>query len=70
MTDTSSIKNLIGTFSSEMTADNLAFFIVIEKPEGGYVVGGNMATDSIRKMLDKVDKRNAVSLQHENEMQR
>jgi hypothetical protein len=69
MTDTSSIKNLIGTFSSEMTADNLAFFIVIEKPEGGYVVGGNMTTDNLRRVLKKIDKRNAVSLQHENEMQ-
>lgn len=70
MSNTDSIKSLIGAFVSEMSADGLGCFVVVEKPEGGYAVGGNLTTDSIRKVLKKVDKRNAVSLQHEDEMQR
>lgn len=39
MKNTGSIKNLIGTFVSELTTENLGCFIIVEKPEGGYAAG-------------------------------
>ena len=75
MSNKDSIRNLVGAFSTEMLKSNLGYFMLVAVPEGesGYVVAGNLDTDAVRNALDKVDKRNAdkaVSLQHEEQMQR
>ena len=75
MSNKDSIRNLVGAFSTEMLKKELGYFMLVAVPEGesGYVVAGNLDTDAVRNALDKVDKRNAdkaVSLQHEEQMQR
>ena len=70
MSNKDSIRNLVGAFSEEMLKKELGYFMLVAVPEGegGYFVAGNLDTDAVRNALDRVDKRNAVSLQHEEQM--
>ena len=59
MSNKDSIRNLVGAFSEEMLQKNLGYFMLVAVPEGesGYVVAGNLNTDTVREALEKVDKR-------------
>lgn len=70
MSNKDSIRNLIRAFSIEMLKKELGYFMLVAVPEGesGYVVAGNLDTDAVRNALKKIDERNAVSLQHEEQV--
>ena len=70
MSNKDSIRNLIGVFSTEMLKKELGYFMLVAVPEGesGYVVAGNLDTDAVRNALKKIDERNVVSLQHEEQV--